>query len=299
MALPVGCASHLGVGVGPNSWLKARPATRLGGAVAGDGQTQFTGAGSRTSDTRWGIVFERRPLRRSLRRPDGAIDEASSIRHLHNNASTTEPSMLPHRWRCRLAGAGTGGSGANHRQVSPGGRVLAADAATSRGSMGPMDDNQAAQACFEPRRCRLARRFAHERDEMDRQTARITGEQCARGLAADVWLDVGLRRCGHIWHALMGQPEEWDPWTNHSPSSGAASSPIDTHNLTIWRTVGFGDWAPRQSADLLLRGDCSRGDSMPATQGTLPSASPSRVWMPVSLPPQAKGVTRGQGVSGI
>ena len=26
MALPVGCASHLGIGVEPNSWLKARPA---------------------------------------------------------------------------------------------------------------------------------------------------------------------------------------------------------------------------------------------------------------------------------
>ena len=52
---------------------------------------------------------------------------------------------------------------------------------------GPMDDNQAAQACFEPSRCRLARRFAHERDEMDRQTARITGEQCARRLQMCGW----------------------------------------------------------------------------------------------------------------
>ena len=104
----------------------------------------------------------------------GFLDPASSQQRQHHRA------ML-HCWRCRLAGAGTGGSGANHRQVSPGSRVLAADAATSRASMGPMDDNQA------PSRCRLVRRFAHERDEMDRQTARITGEQCARRLQMCGW----------------------------------------------------------------------------------------------------------------
>ena len=137
----------------------------------------------------------------------------------------------------------------------------------------PVDDNQAAQACFESSCCRLARRFAHERDEMDRPAARNSGRTMPepRRLvpagsweAAGVWLDVGLRRCCHIWHAVMGQPGRWDPSPNHSARSGAAPSPIDTHNLTIWRAVDIGDWARRQSGDLLF-GDCLRGESMPAT----------------------------------
>jgi hypothetical protein len=37
----------LGTGVEPNSWREARAVTRLGGAVARNGQTQFTGAGDR------------------------------------------------------------------------------------------------------------------------------------------------------------------------------------------------------------------------------------------------------------
>ena len=182
MALPVGCASHLGIGVEPNSWLKARPATRLGGAVAGT--VRPSGAGSRASDTRWRIVCECRPVSGAYAGRTGP-----STRLPRSGLFTTTPASPSHASLLALQTC-RGWNGRKRGQSPPSEpweQGAGGGCCHVKSLDGPMDDNQAAQACFEPSRCRLARRFAHERDEMDRQTARITGEQCARRLQMCGW----------------------------------------------------------------------------------------------------------------
>ena len=161
------------------------------------------------------------------------------------------------------------------------------DAATSRASMEPHRRQASGPSLFRVKPLQIGEAgCARIRDEMEPANGENSGRTrpetrglapAGRGCRSYEWLDVGLRRCCHIWHAVMGWPRWWNPWLDHCALSAAAPSPIDTHNLTIWRAVDFGDWAPRPSGDLLF-GDCSRGESMPTTLSapclSLLSASP-------------------------
>ena len=125
-----------------------------------------------------------------MQREGGGL-EHSTIRHVQTPTRSLPASSgsSPPASERSVCGGGKCGSGANQRQARPCNKTLAMNAATSSASMEPhrrQVNNQAAQACFQPSPCRLARRFAqnNERTMSDGSCRRVVGRRWAPVAAA-------------------------------------------------------------------------------------------------------------------